>query len=164
MCASPNEYPTTVTNVALRGASIAALDHVTIYIQDADFTDNTAQLGGSLHVAQTGVVLIRSSRFVSKCPQNVAIAMKDNITSDIFDSMFAFNMDYMHAGALLLQNNVTCNVHSCFFGQNSGREAGAIYAKNRVTLYITNSSFAENSISSSENDALRGEEIYKLHY
>ena len=152
------------TNVALRGASIAALDHVTIYIQDADFTDNTAQLGGSLHVAQTGVVLIRSSRFVSKCPQNIAIAMKDNITSDIFDSMFAFNMDYMHAGALRLQNNVTCNIYSCFFGQNSGREAGAIYVKNRVTLYITNSSFAENSISSSENDALRGEEIYKLHY
>ena len=74
----------------------------------------------------------------------------------ISNSNFVTNSNYNLAGAMVMENNVTCNIKINAFTNDSGREAGAIYVNNRVTLFIRNSKFWQNVIASNDRNDMKG--------
>ena len=55
-----------------------------------------------------------------------------------------------------MENNVTCNIESSTFYNNSGREAGAIVMTDGVSLFVKNSTFLANAFASDERSDMKG--------
>lgn len=128
------------------GGGVASADG-RVNISGSVFINNTAVVGGALHVNRNSSVTVTSTEFFGNIADLLGGAIAVAVTATLTiseDSRFEYN-SAESGGSISLTDTGVVTVNKATFATNfAGLSGGAIYVMDRATLRVASSSFAGN--------------------